>query len=50
MSVEFQEWHGLRITFFAGASQPVWPKLPEPPAMCRRRPDGWACGCPSSEP
>ena len=24
MSVEFQEWHGLRITFFAGASEPIW--------------------------
>ena len=24
MSVEFREWNGLRITFFAGASEPVW--------------------------
>ena len=24
MSVEFWEWPGLRITFFAGASEPVW--------------------------
>ena len=24
MSVEFREWNGLRMTFFAGASEPVW--------------------------
>ena len=24
MSVEFWEWNGLRRTFFAGASKPVW--------------------------
>jgi len=24
MSVEFREWNGLRRTFFAGASEPVW--------------------------
>jgi hypothetical protein len=23
MSVEFREWNGLRITFFAGASEPA---------------------------
>jgi len=24
MSVEFREWNRLRMTFFAGASEPVW--------------------------
>ena len=24
MSVEFREWNGLRMTFFAGTSEPVW--------------------------
>jgi hypothetical protein len=24
MSVELREWNGLRMTFFAGASEPVW--------------------------